>query len=360
MHPLKDIVWINFIHFLKQIVNVAKFFEHNFNSYIEEVIIFTDNGRNLFNERLIPKWKANRRKNLSYLADKKSEIFFTSQILENVGKTIFKIFEKISYYSKIKTVNLKYIDSDFFPALHRILNKSENFIYLIVTKDKDFFHLVNSNTFLYLDRIYGIVTIRELLSKKHNISNEKQLILLLFFYPLIHSLIGDRSDNINPLIKHRGASYWIKVIGEIANIIGEENITFQSHPKWELYNIIASKNFLFREFQNSNNLETIFWKRLSVLDFDITSLFAIRSKHPEIYENLSLNNNISNFVNNLYEKVVDSEVYRLLQNNNYLVEKNSNISSSKEEFEKLLEKLKKEYSRELHDDTISKVINYLT
>lgn len=307
----------------------------------EEVIIFTDEGRHIFNEKIIPNWKENRRKHLSYLVEKNTELYFTSQILENVNRIIFKLLSKLSEYTKLRTISLKYMDSDFYPAFYRLLHEKDNFVYLILTKDKDFFHLINKNTFLYVDEFLDFENLKLKLSQKYQVNNESLLNLFALFFPVFHVLIGDKSDNIKPLVEHKGIKYWLKIFAEkIRDDFKAKIPELFKHPKWKLYNIILTSDFLFKylNLKERENYKKEFFKRLIIFDFDLISLIILRVKHKDIYDKLNLDKTVSNVVENLYNVYVDNEVYRMLHSNTYVL--NSKNSGS-DNFEIVYEFLKK-------------------
>lgn len=352
-YPIKSIIWHNLIYFLKQIVNLSLQLEKEYFSELYSVIIFSDEGRNLFNEALIPEWKANRRKHLAYLAEKNSELFFTSQILENANKIVFKLLQEISKYTKIETIFLKHMDSDFYPAFYRILQKNEDYFYILITKDKDFYHLVNSSTYIFLDKIYGPKTLMESLSEKHNINSKKQVLYLYYFYPLIHALSGDRSDNIEPLIKHRGVKHWLKILAEEFHIDfpNLENLNFENHPKWELYNIILQNNFLFKSENPSmkEELTNKLLKRLILLDFDLHSLIILRVAHREIYEKYNFDEKIKNLVEFCLSKFINNSLYKNILFNIYIPNSHKEDIS---EFKKFIEKFSENFKEQLNIENL--------
>lgn len=327
---------------------------------MDEIVIFTDEGRNLFNEKFLPFWKFNRRKHLSYLVEKKAEIFFTSQILEKINKIVFNLFERISEFTKVKTICLKYMDSDFYPALYRMVKEDNSIVYLVITRDKDFFHLVNKRTHLYIDQVYDFEGMKKFLMEKHDLKKEIYSELLLFFYPLFHALIGDQSDNIKPLVKHRGLKHWIKVFLEnsLHNIISSDIPEELNHPKWEAYNIILQENFLFTgtDLKEREKLKEELFKRLIILDFDITSLIILRAKYRELYEKLQLSKSVENLIDYLYRTFVDQEVYKNININDYFKKDKKLQEEKTEEF---LKELYENFSKEFQYYEPSEIVKAL-
>lgn len=191
-----------------------------------KVYFFYDENRNLFNEKLIPTWKQERKKTLSKLT-------YDRQTIHNLSSNISKAVSDTLYYlSKYSTflnvVKLKYIDSDFIPGMSIVTKSITNSdtVFLIVTSDFDFIHLTQrKNVFLYDTRnrkrfkglqdnnLYIPDTLEFLLKKiggRFDIKDENQCLYIYNNYQLIHALVGDTSDSIPTLIKKVGIKTILK------------------------------------------------------------------------------------------------------------------------------------------------------
>lgn len=323
----QSVAWTNLNHILVQLYEAYKLLKYIYNAEVEEVILYSDFERNILNEYFIPTWKEYRRKRLSRLQDEQPLYYSSVQLFEKVNAAIFKIFEKIAEFTKFSTVQISYIDSDFFPALYRWLNW-KNFndtVFFLVAKDKDYFHLVNDNTFLFLDSFFDLDILIDYIKVKYTMKTQEAKCLILYF-PLMHSLSGDEVDGFKSIVKRKGIKYWTKKFMPFYREV--KKLDSLNNPKWEVYYGIIRGDFNLEELSDSNYEE--FLKRLFILDFDIFSLVFIKKVMPNMYSQIELNDYIKRVISFFEERFVDYRVFNLLNMNSGVLKSNFNAVKQKE------------------------------
>jgi len=239
------------------------------------VYLYTDENKNIVNEYFISSWKTDRGKVWESLHKHYKDQYDASSWFSTIYDASIKSLSYLCNTSrKCKIISLRYIDSDFVPNVFIELDKQANIynhtLYLIVTNDHDYLHLTN-----YDHAIIYVPTEKEhKLLNKYNVYKrfekkfpQKTLTvydrqLIAKFYPIFHSLIGDPTDSIKPVIAKKGIIYWFKQLKDIL-------VDYDDYTSLR-YDIITDKINLVPD-----NIQQEFINRLYITDFYFFSLWLI-------------------------------------------------------------------------------------
>jgi len=184
-------------------------------------VLYTDKGRNIFNQNFVSTWKEDRKKSYTKLKDTNPTYYQICTFASTVIDQIVSIMEKfINYSTSIRLYNIPNIDSDLIPMIYYY--KYPNDLHVIVSSDHDYYHMLNESDniirYIHLERLRQKYkyTIEHrynsflAIQNKYNIKDTNQSKHVAKYYQIYHGLIGDSTDNVKSLIKRKSIKYWIK------------------------------------------------------------------------------------------------------------------------------------------------------
>ena len=239
------------------------------------VYLYTDENKNIANEYFIQSWKTDRTKVWETLKKSYRDQYDASSWFSTIYDASVKSLSYLCNTSKkCKIINLRFIDSDFVPnvfiELDKIAKVYDSTLYLIVTNDHDYLHLTNYDRVV----IYVPTEKEHKLLHKYNVykrfekkfqqktltTQDRQIIAK--FYPVFHSLIGDPTDSIKPLVHRKGITYWLKQLKDILSDYDEY---------YNLRNDIINDEISLVD----DDIKQQFLNRLFITDFYFFSMWLI-------------------------------------------------------------------------------------
>ncbi len=313
------------------LLNIFEFFAKK--NYYVRIHIYNDFGRNIFQENLLKDWKGDRIKSLmkSRIEDKTNSAFrdFGSELFTATIKS-FDYF--INTTKNIYLYNMEYIDSDFFPMLNYMKEKYENIesLHLIISSDHDYIHMLNNDEkimrFYFLNndetKLDSKFNVFKRCSKRYNLINLNESILVSKYYNIFQTLIGDSSDGVKSLINKKGIKFWIKKF---------QNLKEDQINKLEdKYFLIDEDSDIFNFFGDVEINKNDFIKRMILFDFYYVSIWLLHHMGYKLNEN--------------DEKILDKIKY-IEPKNDLIIENNAKM------FNKIYNK------NEIKDDDLIKIFN---
>lgn len=243
---LKTYAWYNFLALLQQLVSTIR--EGEKSQLDVHFYLYFDVERNLFNEKLISTWKEPRRKVMFDILEKQPDSWCSLRLASRVAKSVYEMFYRFSKYSsKIHTIKLKYIDSDFIPGLFLLLDNKKDTLYVVVSSDNDYLHLTNEENFVMLHTVRkmrtdkhldnmiaaGVEQIDYYLKERFQINTVEEAGLFRRFFTIMHALAGDIGDGILPLRRGYGPKRILK---------GLSGLLRTYNDRWSFYQDLLSNS----------------------------------------------------------------------------------------------------------------------
>jgi len=185
---------------------------------IPEFVFYTDTGRNNFNRAIVPTWKSERKKALLDQKIKHPLLATSGEYMHDIFKKLNVVIAKVlKYLPNTFYYNLKNIDSDYVPYLHKSLSPKDS-LHILVSTDKDYIHMVAEDPDVL--RYFFVYKYRRMDTKYNgykNVSRDKSLSdtekkILFYNYQVFHGLIGDSSDSVPSLIRGYAIKRWLKIL----------------------------------------------------------------------------------------------------------------------------------------------------